>query len=435
MRLAIVGTGHVGLVVGTGFAENGHRVVCVDIDAERIARLQKEELPLYEPGLEELVVRNMEEGRLAFSTDLAGAVKDSEVVFLCVGAGDGSGSAAEVALIEDVAREVAGHMNSYKVIVNKSTCPVGTAERLEAVVRSQTSHDVDIVVNPEFLREGNAVDDFMRPDRVVVGCGDVRVSVIMKELYSPFLRTGKPFLVMSPRSAEMAKYAMNVLLATRIAVMNELANLAEVNGADITEVRDALMSDSRIGPTYLFPGLGYGGSCLVKDVVACAEAAESLGVECGIIAATDATNRRHRQRFIDKILGFYGDAIAEKRVAVWGFTFKSRTDDSRNAPAIDIIDALLQCGAAVTVYDPVAGRAIRERYGDAVQVAGRGFEALRDADGLVIATEWNEFRRPDFEAVAAAMREPVVFDGRNLYTPETMARYGIRYFSVGRGDS
>lgn len=432
MKLAIVGTGHVGLVVGTGFAENGHRVVCVDIDAERIARLQREDMPLYEPGLEELVVRNMEEGRLSFSTDLGAAVRGSEVIFLCVGASEESGSAGEISLIEDVAADVARHMNGYKVLVIKSTCPVGTAERVDAIVRASAPGDFDLVVNPEFLREGNAVDDFMRPDRVVIGCNDVRVTVIMKELYSPFLRTGKPFLVMTPRSAEMAKYAMNVLLATRIAVINELAALAEAQGADITEVREALMSDSRIGPTYLFPGLGYGGSCLVKDVLACAESAERHGVACGIIAATDEANRRHRRRFIDRILDFYGDAIAEKTIAVWGVTFKSRTDDVRNAPALDIIDALLESGAQVTAYDPVAGRAVRERYGDGVVVAAKGIDAIQGADGLVIATEWNEFRRPDFEAVAAAMREPVVFDGRNLYTPTAMARYGIRYFGIGR---
>lgn len=434
MKLAIVGTGHVGLVVGTGFAENGHRVTCVDIDADRIARLQREEMPLYEPGLEELVVRNMEEGRLSFVTDLGSAVRASEVIFLCVGAGEGSGSAGEVVLIEEVAAEVARHLNGYKVLVIKSTCPVGTAERLEAIIRGSATGDFDLVVNPEFLREGNAVDDFMRPDRVVIGCNDVRVTVIMKELYSPFLRTGKPFLVMTPRSAEMAKYAMNVLLATRIAVINELASLAEAQGADITEVREALMSDSRIGPTYLFPGLGYGGSCLVKDVLSCAESAERLGVDCGIIAATDGANRRHRRRFIERILAFYGDAIAEKTIAVWGVTFKSRTDDVRNAPALNIIDALLESGAQVTVYDPVAGRAVRERYGDAVTVTAKGIDAIQGADGLIIATEWNEFRRPDFEAIAAAMREPVVFDGRNLYTPAAMARYGLRYFGVGRGE-
>jgi UDPglucose 6-dehydrogenase len=379
-----------------------------------------------------LVARNVEEERLRFTNDLGQAVADALLVFICVGTPATEDGDLDVSGVFAVVEEIARAMPGYRIIVNKSTCPIGTTEQIRDRIASLTNHPFDVVANPEFLKEGAAVDDFMRPDRVVVGCEDVRVEEIMKELYAPFLRTGKPLLTMGLRDAEMTKYAVNSMLAARISLMNELAGICEAYGADIAPIREAIAADSRIGSAYLFPGVGFGGSCLPKDVVAAARLAERAGLPCALLKAVSEVNERQLERFLGRILGYYGDKLPEKRLAVWGTTFKPRTDDLRGAPALAIIDALLERGAAVSVYDPVAGRKLRAQYGDRIDVAPKSYAALEGADGLIIVTEWNEFRRPDYERMAELMREKVIFDGRNLYTPKVLERHGFHYFSVGR---
>lgn len=431
MRITVVGTGYVGLVVGTGLAENGHFVTCVDKDREKIRQLNESKLPFYEPGLEELVVRNAEEERLHFSTDLTQAVENSLLTFICVGTPSLEDGAADVSAVLQCAEQVALAMKGYQIIVIKSTCRMGTADEVQSCVAKHTSHPFDVVVNPEFLKEGAAVDDFMRPDHVIIGCSDVRVLEIMKELYAPFMRTGKPIVAMNPRSAEMTKYAVNAMLAARISLMNELSVVCGAYGADIAEVREGLMSDSRIGSTYLFPGLGFGGSCLPKDVVACAHLAREKGLPADMLEAVTSVNDRQINGFAKMILGFYGD-LAGVKIAFWGVSFKPRTDDIRHSPALRVIDALLNAGASIIAYDPVAGQKLREHYGDRIMVAAKSYSVLENADGLVIATEWREFHHPDFERMGSMMRQRVIFDGRNLYSPRVLAQQGFRYFSIGR---
>lgn len=432
MKIAVVGTGYVGLVVGTGLAENGHFVTCVDRDSAIIDRLRAGQLPIYEPGLEELVVRNVEEERLHFSSNLAEAVGEALLIFVCVGTPSHPNGDPDVSEVLAAAEEIAHAMTGYRIIVNKSTCPVGTTELIRDTVKKLTPHSFDVVVNPEFLKEGAAVDDFMRPDRIVVGCDDVRVLEIMKELYAPFLRTGKPFLTMDLRSAELTKYAVNSMIAARVALMNELANICEAYGADVSSVREGVATDSRIGATYVFPGLGFGGSCLPKDVQAAARMAREKGVGYEILDAVTAANERQQKRFIRRVLDFYGEAVTQKTIALWGATFKARTDDLRGSPALRIIDALLEAGAKVSVYDPVAGPKLTALYGDKISVTDKSYDALERADGLLVITEWREFYRPDVERMATLMREKVIFDGRNLYRPKVMADAGFRYFSIGR---
>lgn len=432
MKIVVIGTGYVGLVVGTGLTESGHFVTCVDRDAEKIRLLSEGKLTIYEPGLEELVVRNIEEERLKFTTDIESAIDDNLLVFICVGTPSLANGAADVSEVLACAEQVARAMNGYHIIVIKSTCPVGTADKIREVMAGITTQPFDVVVNPEFMKEGAAVDDFMRPDRILIGCDDVRVLEIMKELYSPFLRTGKPLLTMSVRSAEMTKYAVNAMLGARISLMNELANICEACGADISEVREGLMADQRFGATYLFPGLGFGGSCLPKDMVACTQFAEEKNVVCDMLKAVAAVNDRQIDQFARRIIDYYGDAIGKKRIAMWGASFKPRTDDIRCSPALRVVDALLAKGATVAVYDPVSGPRVREQYGSRVEVAAKSYAVLENADGLVISTEWREFHHPDFERMASLMRERVIFDGRNLYTPRIMAGHGFKYFSIGR---
>jgi UDPglucose 6-dehydrogenase len=432
MKIAIVGAGYVGLVVGTGFAESGHLVTCIDRDTARIEPLSQGKLPLYEPGLEELVVRNFEEERLAFTTDLPEGLKGRVLIFVCVNTPTGEDGVPDISRVLEAAESIGTALTGYGIIVVKSTCPVGTTERVREIVAGLTEHPFDVVANPEFLREGAAIDDFMRPDRVVVGCEDVRVLEIMRELYAPFLRTGKPFLAMTIRSAELTKYAVNVMLAARISLINELANIAGAHGADITEVREAVMADGRLGSTYMFPGIGFGGSCLPKDVLAAAQMAREKHVPCPVLEGISATNQAQRAAFVKQIVAYYGDAICEKRIAVWGAAFKPRTDDIRDAPALSVIDGLLDAGAEVVVYDPVAGANIAAAYGDRVAIVPKMYACIDGADGLAIVTEWREFNYPDFEKMAEVMREKVVFDGRNLYSPKVMAEHGFRYFSAGR---
>ncbi len=426
MNITIVGTGYQGLVVATCLAEHGHQIVCVDKKPERIAELSAGRLPIHEPGLEELVARNLEEERLSFSTELGPAVAQSLTVFLCVGLRE------SVQRGREACEAIAKAMDGYRIIVNKSACPPGTADELEEVIRANTTHPFDLVVNPDFLKEGSAIDDFMRPDRIVIGCADVRVREMMRELFSPFLRTGKPFLFMDKRSAEMTKFAVNVMLASRISTMNQIADVCEAYGVDISSVREGVAADDRIGSTFLFPGLGFGGSGLNKDLATCIQMAHDKKIGCDLLEAIDQVNQRRRTQFLSRILDYYGPDMAQKRIGLWGASFKPRTDDLRGAPSLEIIEGLCNAGAQVAVYDPVAGERLRELFGTKITVCAKYYQALEQADGLVILTEWNEFRRPSYDRMAELMRERVIFDGRNLYTPSVMKDLGFRYFSIGR---
>jgi UDPglucose 6-dehydrogenase len=435
VKIAVVGTGYVGLVVGTVFAEHGHEVTCIDKDPKRIEPLKKGKAPIYEPGLEELVQRNLAEERLRFTTNLAEGIKDCLVIFLAVGTPDGPDGQADLTQVWAVAEAVGKAIPGYRIIVQKSTCPVGTARRIKGIIAKLTKHPFDIVSNPEFLKEGSAVNDMMKPDRVVIGCEDVRVLEIMKELYGPFLRTGNPLLDMSIESAELSKYAANTMLACRISLINELANLAEAYGADINEVRIAVGSDERVGPHFLFPGLGFGGSCFPKDVLAAAHMARAAGLESPIIEGIAKTNNYQQERFIRRIVKSYGGSLKGQKIGVWGMSFKPGTDDLRCAPALRVVDELLAAGASVVAFDPVSGPGVKARYGDRIVVAKKMYDAAAAADGLVICTEWREFRNPDFERIASLMKQKKIFDGRNLYTPQTVAEHGFQYVSIGRPDA
>ncbi len=432
MKIAILGTGYQGLVTGTCLAENGHRVVCMDRNADRIALLKQGVPPIHEPGLEELIIRNMEEERLSFTANLAEAVRDSLMIFLCIGTPADEQGRTDLSGLFEVVRQIAVAMDGYRIVVNKCTCPPGTADSLDEILRAHTGHPADVVVNPDFMKEGSAVDDFLRPDRVIIGCREIRVNEIMKEMYGPFLRTGKPLLAMTPRSAEMAKYATNVMLAARISLMNQMADICEEYDADIAEVREAVGSDARIGPTFLFPGIGFGGSGLPRDLATCERLAEEKHLSHELLTAIRTVNENRRKQFLRQILEYYGDHIGEKKLTLWGCSFKARTDDVRGAPALYIIDELHRAGASVTVYDPVAAKKLAERYGDTLTIAAKYYAALEGADGLIIMTEWNEFRRPDYARMGGLMREKVIFDGRNLYTPAIMKSHGFRYYSIGR---
>lgn len=432
MRITVVGTGYQGLVLGTCLAENGHQVTCVDKIVSRIEALSQGTPPIHEPGLEELVSRNLEEERLFFTTDLDAAVSDCLVIFLCVGTPAKDTGDADIGPLLEAVKQIAAGMNGYRIIINKSTCPPGTAEEIDRVVQENTKHPCDVVVNPDFLKEGTAVDDFMRPDRVILGCDEVRVREILKELYGPFLRTGRPCLFMSKRSAEMTKYATNAMLAARISLMNQFADLCEAYDADVAEVREGVATDERIGPTFLFPGLGFGGSGLPRDLATCVKLAKAKNLSGDMLEAIHAVNARRLQQFLDQLLGYYDGGIAGKRIALWGASFKPRTDDLRGAPAVWLIEQLLARSVEVIVYDPVAGTRLRERFGDRITIVPKSYVALEDADGLAILTEWTEFRRPDYARMAGLMRDPVIFDGRNLYTPAVMREQGFKYFSIGR---
>ena len=432
MKVTVVGAGYVGLVAGACFSEMGHVVSCIDKDPAHINQLLDGKVPILEPGLEELIFRNVEEERLLFSTDLEQAVRDCLLVFLCVDAPRGEDMQSGLVQMHEAARDVGRVMNGYRIIVVKSTVPVGTSDEIQAIIAQETDQPFDVVSNPDFLREGSAVDDFMRPDRVVIGCEDVRVAEIMKELYVPYLRTGNPLFMLSRRSAELAKYACNTMLAARISMMNELACLCEAYGGDITQIREVVATDNRIGSKYLYASLGFGGSFLTKDVMSCARLARESGFGGGMLDAVSSVNERQQERFVKRILDFYGDTLRGKKIGLWGVAFKARTDDIRCAPALRIIDALLKGGAQVLVYDPVSGEKVKEYYGDSVTIVKKCYEALDGASGLVIPTEWREFQSPDFERMASLMKEKVIFDGRNLYSCSTMARYGFNYFSIGR---
>jgi UDPglucose 6-dehydrogenase len=431
MRIAVVGTGYVGLVAGACFAESGNDVVCVDRDDTKIRTLKRGKMPIYEPGLEELVRRNRSEGRLTFTTTLPKAVRDSSVIFIAVGTPQGEDGSADLKHVLGVAGEIAKAMNGYKVIVDKSTVPVGTSEKVRAVIRRATTHPFSVVSNPEFLKQGAAIDDFMKPDRVVIGAEDARAQEIMLELYSPFTRTGAPIMVMDCASAELSKYAANAMLASRISFMNEVANVCELVGADVDQVRRAIGSDRRIGSAFLFPGVGYGGSCFPKDVQAMIRFASDHDYPFRILQAVEAVNEQQKSRLFTKIKKHFG-GVKGKTVAVWGLSFKPKTDDMREAPSIPLIEALLNAGATVQVHDPEAMKVARGLFGSKIMYATSNYDALKGADCLAIVTEWNEFRRPDFDRMRSLMRSPVIFDGRNLFTPDQMKQSGFTYYSIGR---
>jgi len=435
MRIAVAGTGYVGLVTGTCLAETGHDVVCIDIDAEKISRLKRGESPIYEPGLNELLARNISAGRLTFTTDLASTVKGAEAVFIAVGTPQGDDGNADLRAVMKVAHEVSAAAERYTVIINKSTVPVGTASRMQAELNERTKVPLDVVSNPEFLKEGAAIDDFQRPDRIVIGVESERARLIMADLYAPYVRTESPIYFMDPRSAELTKYAANAMLATRISFMNEIAMLCERVGADSDAVRKAMGADKRIGHPFLFPGVGYGGSCFPKDVKALVATARNQGLDFALLAAVDAVNDRQKRLLSQKARSHFASTggLRGKRVAIWGLAFKPKTDDIRAAPALAIIEELLAEGAAVTAHDPVAMPATRKVLGDRIAYADTPYAAAEGADALFLVTEWNEFRLPDFARIKKVMAQPVIFDGRNIWNQRRLREQGFTYFGVGRG--
>jgi UDPglucose 6-dehydrogenase len=433
MKIAVVGTGYVGLVLGACLAENGNTVTCVDKDASKVDTLNAGGIPIYEPGLEELVRRNRHKERLTFTTDLKAAVAESSIVFIAVGTPQGEDGSADLSHVLAVARDVGRAMNKYTVVVDKSTVPVGTAKKVRETIAAETKQPFSVVSNPEFLKQGAEIDDFMKPDRVVIGVepDDERAAATMKELYAPFTRTGAPILIMDTASAELCKYAANSILATRISFMNEIANVCELVGADVDQVRKAIGWDRRIGTSFLFPGVGYGGSCFPKDTKALLKSAKDRGYDFRILSAVEAANDAQKRRLVEKMTGHFKD-LRGKTIALWGLAFKPRTDDMREAPAIPIIELLLDKGATVRAYDPAAAPVAKRIFDDRIALCERSYDALSGADALAIVTEWNEFREPDFAKMKSLLRAPVVFDGRNIYSPEQMRTLGFTYFSIGR---
>jgi len=435
MKVAVVGTGYVGLVVGACLAEAGNDIACADVDAKKIDGLKQNRIPIYEPGLEPLVVRNQEEGRLGFTTDVGGAVEASEVVFIAVGTPPDEDGSADLQHILAVAETIGDHMNNPKIVITKSTVPVGTAELVRQAIAQRTTVDFHVCSNPEFLKEGAAVDDFMKPDRVIVGVDSKESEEVLSQLYAPFVRTGNPLMFMDIPSAELTKYAANAMLATRISFMNQIAELCERVGADVTQVRRGIGSDQRIGSAFLFPGPGYGGSCFPKDVRALVRTAEERGVSLDILGAVERVNDRQKKKLAEKLEVAMGHQLSGKTIGVWGLAFKARTDDMRESPAIDLVERLLATGARVQAYDPEATDTARRVFGDRITYCDHMYDATKDADALVIVTEWLEFRNPDFERMRATLSQPLIVDGRNLYDPEKMAARGFRYLSIGRRES
>ena len=432
MKIGVVGTGYVGLVTGTCFADSGNTVVCLDINSDKIARLNRGEIPIYEPGLEELVERNAAAGRLTFTTDTATAIQGAEVVFLAVGTPPAADGSADLSALWKVVDTIGPHLRPDAVVVTKSTVPVGTCAGIERRLKERTGRDCRVASNPEFLKEGAAIEDFQKPDRVVVGVRSPDVGETLRGLYLPFLRTENPFLVMSPESAEMTKYEANALLATKISFINEVANLCERMEADIDDVRRGIGHDSRIGFAFLFPGVGYGGSCFPKDVQALAAMARDKGIAPRILTSVHDTNLAQKRVLGEKIVAHFGGHLQGRKVAVWGLAFKPRTDDIRDAPAIDLIEQLLEAGATIRVFDPEAMANVRAIYGDRLEYAAGVMDAVDGADCLAIVTEWGDFRRPDFDEIARRMKAKVIFDGRNLYAPSEMRGRGFVYHSIGK---
>lgn len=430
-KIAVVGTGYVGLVTGTCFAETGNNVICVDIDEKKVNKMRNGEVPIFEPHLDVLFERNIRDNRLTFTTNLDEAIKDAEIIFLALPTPPGEDGSADLSYVLGVAEELGKKIKDYKVIVDKSTVPVGTADKVRAAVAKNATVDFDIVSNPEFLREGFAVDDFLKPDRVVIGASSDRARNVMRELYKPFVRQGNPILFMDEKSAELTKYAANSFLATKITFMNEIANFCEKVGADVDDVRIGIGSDSRIGKRFLFPGIGFGGSCFPKDVQALVKSGKEVGHEFKIIDAVLKVNDNQKSRLIEKVENYFGD-LKGKKLAIWGLAFKPDTDDIREAPALYMIDALLSKGAHVVAYDPEAMENVKAIYGSKISFAKNQYDALQDADALLIATEWSAFRTPDFDRIKSSLKQPLIFDGRNLFDLDEMLNKEFYYESIGR---
>ncbi len=432
MKITVVGSGYVGLVVGACLAETGNDVICADVDAAKVEALKQDVIPIYEPGLEQLVERNQKQGRLEFTTDVAGAIARAEVVFIAVGTPPDEDGSADLRHVLAVAEQIGRHMTREIVVVTKSTVPVGTAAKVQRAVAAHARYPFHMCSNPEFLKEGAAVEDFLKPDRVVLGVESDHARSVMAELYAPFVRTGKPIIFMDIASAEMTKYAANAMLATRISFMNEVANLCERVGADVDLVRKGIGSDSRIGQSFLFPGPGYGGSCFPKDVKALVRTARDVGASLRVLESVEEANERQKERLFEKLHAALGGEAAGARIALWGLAFKPNTDDMREAPALVLIEQLLAAGATVTAHDPAAMDEARRRLGDRIAFAESNYDALLEADALVVVTDWNEYRHPDFARIKNSLRRPIVIDGRNLYDPAKMVALGFTYDSIGR---
>ncbi|HEV8508601.1 MAG TPA: UDP-glucose/GDP-mannose dehydrogenase family protein [Chitinophagaceae bacterium] len=433
MKIAVIGTGYVGLVTGTCFAETGNTVICVDIDKEKVNKLSRGEMTIYEPGLEKLLRRSLREGRLKFTTDLAGSVNDSLLILLALPTPPGEDGSADLSAILKVSNDLGKIIKEYKVIIDKSTVPVGTAEKVRNAIAANCKSDFDVVSNPEFLREGLAVEDFMKPDRVIIGTRSERAKKILSDLYAPFVRQGNPLVFMDERSAELTKYAANSFLATKISFMNEIAILCEKLGADVDMVRRGLGSDDRIGKRFLFPGIGYGGSCFPKDVKALVQSANEVEYNFNILKAVMQVNEKQKLYLLPRIKKYFKDDLKNKKITLWGLAFKPNTDDIREAPALAIIMELLKEGAVVTAFDPEAMGNVKKILGDKIVFADSQYEAIKDCDALIVATEWNEFRTPDFDRMVSLMKNKVIFDGRNVYEPRMMRDLGFHYESIGRG--
>lgn len=431
-KIAVIGTGYVGLVSGTCFAEMGNQVVCVDINEEKVTKMQNGEVPIYEPHLDVLFERNISQKRLTFSTDLAESIKDAEIIFLALPTPPGGDGSADLSYVLGVAEDLGKLMTDYKVIVDKSTVPVGTAEKVEAKVRLNYSGDFDVVSNPEFLREGLAVDDFLKPERVVVGCSSDRAKQVMEGLYAPFVRSGNPVIFMDEKSAELTKYAANSFLATKISFMNEIANICEKLGANVDDVRRGIGTDSRIGQRFLFPGIGYGGSCFPKDVQALQRSSKEADYDFKILNAVMDVNALQKKKLVSKMREVLGDDLKGKSISIWGLAFKPDTDDIREAPALDVITELLELGCSIKAFDPEAMDNVRNLMGDKITFSSNQYEALEDTDVLVICTEWGLFRNPDFKKMLNSLSTKAVFDGRNIYDMTFMKEQGFKYYSIGR---
>src|SRR6478735_8132025 len=433
MKICVIGSGYVGLVAGAGFADMGNDVTCCDLDQAKIDGLKRGEMPIYEPGLDKIVVNNTAEGRLVFTTDVAAGVKGAEVILLAVGTPPGPDGSADLSFIFKAAEQVADALTGWAVLVTKSTVPVGTGDKIEAIVRKRAKHEFAVASNPEFLKEGDAVADFMKPDRIVIGADDRRAIDTLRGLYAPFTRTHDRMLVMDRRSSELTKYAANSMLATRISFMNDLANLCELLGADIELVRKGMGSDGRIGPKFLYAGPGFGGSCFPKDLRAAVSTGKEVGYDLSILNAVVAVNEKQKRKLGEKVLAHFGGNLKGKRIAVWGLAFKPGTDDTREAPALVLVDQLLAAGATVCATDPVAMEVVRKQLGDRIEYEESNYDCAKGADALVLVTEWHEFRRPSFERLKSLMRQPVIFDGRNIWSPAELRGAGFTYYAIGRG--
>lgn len=432
MKISVIGTGYVGLVAGTCFAESGNDVICVDIDELKIKLLKRGKTPIYEPGLEELLKKNINEKRLKFSTDLELAVKKTDIIFLALPTPQSEDGSADLKHVLGVAKQIGKYMNGYKVIINKSTVPVGTAFKVRDIIKKETSYGFDVVSNPEFLKEGAAINDFLKPDRVVIGTSSEKATKIMEDVYAPFVRTGKPIIFMDELSSELTKYAANSLLATKVTFMNEIANLCEIVGADVNNVRKGVGSDERIGQQFLFPGVGYGGSCFPKDIAALVKTSDDYGYNFRILKSVENVNRDQKKVIVKKLLKHFDNKPRGKVVTVWGLSFKPNTDDMREAPSITIINELVKHGVKVQAHDPVAIEEAKKKIGNKIKYYKNNYDALKGADALVIVTEWSEFRRPDFDKMKKLMKGKAIFDGRNIYNPEIMKQTGFTYYGIGR---